>query len=66
MGYLTAFYLCVAGPIISALALWVTSALSNLFSEFQGRPLTLSLRAAIGAVVGLALTIPVFLFFSTK
>jgi hypothetical protein len=61
-----AFYLCIGAPLIAALALLFTSALSSLFSELQGKALPRSLRALIGAILGLVLTIPVFLFVSNK
>lgn len=65
LGYLTAFYLCIGGPLIAAFAVFFTSAFGNLFSEFQGKPLPRALHALIGAFLGIILTVPVFLFIST-
>jgi hypothetical protein len=66
MGYLTAFYLCVGGPLIAVFAVLFTSALSNLYSEFQGNALPRSLQALIGALLGVILTVPVFLLISGR
>ncbi len=66
LSYLMAFYLCVGGPLIAAFAVLFTSALSNLFSEFQGKPLTRWLRALIGAALGLVVTVPTFLLISSE
>jgi hypothetical protein len=58
--------LCVGGPLIAVFAVLFTSALSNLYSEFQGNALPRSLQALIGALLGVILTVPVFLLISGR
>jgi len=65
LGYLTAFYLCAGGPLIAAFAVLFTSALSNLYSEFQSKPLSRPLRALIGALLGIVLTVSGFLLIAS-
>jgi hypothetical protein len=57
MGYAAGFFICLGGPAISIAAGLVSAAAQRLMKEFQARDLPLGGHLALGAAVGLGMTL---------
>jgi len=57
MGYLAGIFICVGGPTISVLAAGISAITHRAVREFQDKDLPLAAHFAIGALLGLVLTV---------